>query len=107
MSIGIVIAEFEGQSAKAISMQRIKINTHEGIAYQRSRIIEGKYANFFKVGFNAFEFVMDFGQFYPETEKAELYTRIITGPFYAKNFLETLTAAIKQYETEIGTIRQD
>ena len=88
-------------------MQHLKFNNHEGIADQRSRIIEGRYANFFKVGFNAFEFVMDFGQFYPETEKAELYTRIITGPFYAKNFLETFTAAIKQYESEIGTIRQD
>lgn len=40
--------------------------------------LEGRYANYFKVGHNAFEFVLDFGQFYPGSEKAELCTRIIT-----------------------------
>ena len=40
--------------------------------------IEGRYANYFKVGYNAFEFVLDFGQYYPETEKAELEKELVT-----------------------------
>jgi len=34
---------------------------------QETSKIEGRYANYFKVGHNAFEFVLDFGQYYPET----------------------------------------
>jgi hypothetical protein len=68
--------------------------------------IEGRYANYFKVGYNAFEFVLDFGQYYPETEKAELYTRIITNPCYAKSLYETLRESIHQYEKAFGTIQE-
>lgn len=65
---------------------------------------EGRYANYFKVGHNAFEFVIDFGQYYSEAEKAELYTRIITSPCYAKCLYETLRKSIRQYEKAFGTI---
>lgn len=70
---------------------------------------EGRYANYFKVGHNAFEFVLDFCQFYPgigETEKAELCTRIITSPSYAKNLLDTLRESIEQYEKTYGKIAE-
>lgn len=87
-------------------MQRPNMNNRAGKAYRCGKKIEGKYANFFQVGYNAFEFVMDFGQFYSETEEAELYTRIITSPFYAKNFLETIKESIEQYENEIGIIKE-
>ena len=66
--------------------------------------LEGKYANFFKVGHNAFEFVIEFGQYYPENDQAELYTRIITSPMYAKTLLQILSEAIDKYETAFGTI---
>ena len=69
--------------------------------------LEGRYANYFKVGHNAFEFVIDFGQYYPETDQADLYTRIITSPAYAKAFLETLTKSIKQYEKKYWSISKD
>jgi len=65
---------------------------------KRGGKLEGRYANYFKVGHNALEFVLDFGQFYPGSEKAELCTRIVTNPVYAKAFLETLKESIKQYE---------
>ena len=68
---------------------------------------EGKYANFFKVGHNAVEFVIDFGQFYPGNDQAELYSRIITNPIYAKELLVTLQEAIKQYEQTFGDIRNE
>jgi hypothetical protein len=60
--------------------------------------LEGKYANYFKVGYNAFEFIIDCGQFYSENEEAQLHTRIITSPAYAKALLETLQESIDQYQ---------
>jgi hypothetical protein len=66
--------------------------------------LEGRYANYFKVGHNAFEFVIDFCQFYPESEEAELRTRIITNPNYAKALLKTLRESIEQYEQNFGVI---
>jgi hypothetical protein len=71
---------------------------------QKSDKLEGRYANYFRVGHNAFEFILDFGQCYPETEEAELYTRIITSPVYANTFLKTLKDAIQQYEVRHGII---
>jgi len=75
-------------------MECQKINNHEGRASLERKKIEGKYANYFKVGHNAFEFVIDFGQYYPGTDQAELYTRIITSPAYAKTLIETLRESI-------------
>jgi len=66
--------------------------------------LEGRYANYFKVGHNAFEFVLDAGQFYPEGEEAELCARIITPPIYAKALLKTLRESIEQYEQNFGVI---
>jgi hypothetical protein len=79
-------------------MRNPKFDNHEGKASQAGKKIEGRYANYFKVGHNAFEFVLDFGQYYPETEEAELYTRIITSPVYAKEFFKTLKLSIEEYE---------
>jgi Protein of unknown function (DUF3467) len=66
--------------------------------------IEGRYANFFKVGHNALEFLLDFGQFYAESRVAQFHTRIITNPTYAKAFLGLLRESIAQYEQTYGVI---
>jgi hypothetical protein len=66
---------------------------------------EGRYANYFKVGHNAYEFVLDFGQFYPESQHANFHTRIITPPVYAKALLAILEEAIAQYEQTFGAIQ--
>jgi hypothetical protein len=68
--------------------------------------IEGRYANNFEIGHNAFEFVLDFSQFYGE-KKVEVHTRIITGPIYAKALLKTLEKSIDSYEQEYGAITED
>jgi hypothetical protein len=73
----------------------------------------GKYANYFKVGFNAYEFIIDFCQYYPEndcdseTEKAELCERFITSPAYAKSLMNVLMKSIKEYEDTFGPIEED
>lgn len=69
--------------------------------------IEGKYANYFKVGYNAVEFLFDFGQQYAETEEGDLYTRIVTSPCYAKSLLKVLQESIAQYEKEFGAIKEE
>jgi|WetSurSiteA1Bulk_404760.scaffolds.fasta_scaffold218008_1 hypothetical protein len=69
--------------------------------------LNGRYANFLKVGHNAFEFVFDFGQAQGESEEVSISTRIVTAPGYAKTFMETLMESIAQYESEFGIIRHD
>ncbi len=65
-------------------------------------MLEGKYVNYFKVGHNAFEFVLDFGQSYLESEDPQIHTRIVTSPAYAKAFLDTLRESLAQYEKDIS-----
>lgn len=69
--------------------------------------LEARYVNYFHVGHNAFEFLVDFGQFYPEAGTAQLHTRIVTGPAYAKALAETLAAAIHRYEATFGAIPKE
>lgn len=66
--------------------------------------LEGKYANYFQVGHNAFEFVVDFGQMYSDGRQEQIHTRIVTGPSYAKEFLEVLEQSVEQYEEHFGPI---
>jgi len=77
---------------------------HECENSQEAGALEGRYANYFKVGHNAFEFLLDFGQFYPESEQAQLHTRVITSPIYAKALLETLRESLDRYEQTFGAI---
>ena len=88
-------------------MRHPKSIRYEGKASGVVKKIEGRYANFFRVGHNAFEFVLDFGQYYRETEEAELSIRIVTTPFYAREFLTTLKESIATYERTYGTIKKD
>jgi hypothetical protein len=68
---------------------------------------EGRYANYFKVGHNAFEFVFDFGQVHPEEEKAQLHTRIIASPNCAKALLETLQESLHWFEGSFGPVQNN
>jgi hypothetical protein len=68
------------------------------IGCQEINHLEGRYANYFKVGQNAFEFILDFGQFYSEDQEANLHTRIVMSPYYAKELLNLLQASIGQDE---------
>jgi hypothetical protein len=65
--------------------------------------LEGRYANFFQVGHNAFEFVLEFGQA-NAPDSVRYSTRIITSPAYAKTLLGILRESIDRYEQAFGTI---
>jgi hypothetical protein len=69
--------------------------------------VEGRYANYFKVGHNAFEFLLDFGQFYAETQRAQFHTRIITNPIYARSLLGILRQSLERYEQTFGAIPRE
>ena len=72
--------------------------------------VEGKYANYFKVGHNAFEFVVEFSQLYDfaqlstEFPVEKVHTRIVTSPVYAKELLSVLQESVSEYERVFGTI---
>jgi Protein of unknown function (DUF3467) len=78
---------------------------HDNENSRDTSLLEGRYANYFEVGHNAFEFLLDFGQFYPDRQQARLYTRIITYPIYAKAMLKTLGESLERYEQTFGAIQ--
>lgn len=69
-----------------------------------SKHLKGRYANYFEVGHNAFEFLFDFGESYDEDSKVRFHTRIVTAPTYAIALLETLRGSIDHYEQSFGVI---
>ena len=66
--------------------------------------MEGRYANYFEVGYHAFEFIVDFGQYFAENQEAELYSRIITSQAYARDFRKILAESIKLHEQKFQPI---
>ena len=66
--------------------------------------LQGHYANYFRIGYNAVEFVVDFGQLYSDVETARIHTRIITGPSYAIALLDLLRQSIDQYQQNFRAI---
>lgn len=82
------------------------LNNHTDRADLGEKKLEGRYANYFKVGYNALEFIFDFGQHYSGIEEAELYTRIVTSPCYAKSLFAILRESIEQYEKTFGDIKK-
>jgi hypothetical protein len=65
---------------------------------------EGRYANYFKAGHNAFEVILEFAQFYEGDAQPRVHTRIITSPAYARTFLEVLKESLEGYESVYGPI---
>ena len=63
---------------------------------------EGRYSNFFKIGYTAFEFLLDFGQVYMESGADNVHTRIVTAAPYAKALAELLIQTLKDFETKYG-----
>jgi hypothetical protein len=64
---------------------------------------EAKYANYFQVGHNAYEFLMEYGQSYGEL-LVTIHTRIIIAPSYARELLNVLQEAMGEYEAQFGRL---
>jgi hypothetical protein len=67
--------------------------------------IEGQYANYLRIGSNAVEFVLDFGQQVAGDSSPEIVIRVFTTPTLAKEFLRVLQESVDSYEAVHGPIR--
>ena len=62
----------------------------------------GRYANAFRVGFNAFELIIEFGEQFTDNDDDEhLHTRIVTNPVAARALLTALQQALEQRATAL------
>ncbi|RKT99357.1 DUF3467 domain-containing protein [Burkholderia sp. Nafp2/4-1b] len=62
------------------------------------RPLLASYANYFEVGHNAFEFLIDAGQVEPQSGNVQLMSRIAISPVHAKLLAQLLTRSIAQFE---------
>ena len=71
--------------------------------------LQGQYANYFEVGHNAFEFLLDFGQLYLTGSEAEgrMHTRIIASPAFTQRLVEVLSLALSEYEQTYGRVSRE
>jgi hypothetical protein len=67
---------------------------------------EARYANYFQIGQNASEFILQFGLFYTDETEPLLHTRIITSPTYAKTLIGLLQEAMEKHENQRGPTRE-
>lgn len=70
----------------------------------RPRAPLARYVNYFELGHNPYEFLIDFGQYQPESEDVVFHTRIALGPTHAKLLAGMLGAAIERHEAEHGPV---
>jgi hypothetical protein len=68
----------------------------------RSRREEGRYANFFQIGHNAFEFLIEFGQH--ESGDSAIHTRIYVSPQHAQMLANLMLDTLQQHERIFGKI---
>jgi hypothetical protein len=66
--------------------------------------LEGRYVNYFEIGHNACEFILDFGQLFSEDQEAGIHTRLVTNPAYARELAAVLNGALSQYEQNYGSL---
>lgn len=71
---------------------------------RQNRALLADYANYFEVGHNAFEFLIDFGQIDPQSGDVNINSRIAVGPTHAKLFSRLMEGAVAQFEDEFGAI---
>jgi Protein of unknown function (DUF3467) len=60
---------------------------------------QGRYANFFQIGHNAFEFLIEFGQ-----QDGGIHTRIYVSPQHARILSDLLVEALSHYESAFGSL---
>ena len=76
------------------------------IESEDNEVLNGVYADCFRIGHSAYKFVLDFGQFTPDGGEKCFHTRVITDPDTAKVLVETVGRSVKDYENQFGRIPQ-
>jgi hypothetical protein len=93
----------EGKERSGVPSEALGPGDWNGEAPESTQL-HGHYANYFEVGHNAVEFLIDFGQLYADKPAARFHTRIVTSPTYAVELLRLLQQAIDQYRRNFGAI---
>jgi hypothetical protein len=75
--------------------------------WEEAERAEARYANSFRVGFNAFEVLIDFGQLTAEGGRPLLQSRIITNPRLATELMRTLEESLRHHASEFGPIPEE
>ena len=65
---------------------------------------EGIYSNFCMITHSPSEFILDFGRILPGLPNAKIYSRILSTPQHAKQFLKILQQNIENFEEKHGEI---
>jgi len=61
------------------------------------RVEEGRYTNFFQIGHNAFEFLLEFGQ-----QGGKIHTRLYLSPPHARMLSDLLNDALRKHAKIYG-----
>lgn len=69
--------------------------------------LESRYANYFEIGFNQHEVIIQCGQFYSGDSKALIHTRVVTTPTCATSLLELLRKTLQEHTFEYGNPTRD
>ena len=64
------------------------------------------YANYFQIGYNSAEFLLDFGRHFENSEQ-RIHQRIIMTPLHARILSRLLADSISRYENKFGPIPDD
>lgn len=68
------------------------------------KVGEGVYSNFCMITHSPSEFIIDFGRIVPGLPNAKIYSRILSTPQHAKQFLKILQQNIENFESKHGEI---
>jgi hypothetical protein len=63
--------------------------------------LEARYCNTFRIGYNAYEFILDFGQSHSPGNEL-MHTRIVINPAAARNLSTVLQESLDQHEQRFG-----
>lgn len=69
----------------------------EEINWDEQNAAHALYANYMRVGHNAFEFFLDFGQRFEDTGEEQFHTRIVTSPEHFESFVGTALGSLEGY----------
>ena len=69
--------------------------------------VEARYSNYFEIGFNSHEIVIDCGQYYDGDPEPRILNRIITSPAYAQSLLELLQKTLQEHKFQYESPKKD
>ncbi len=64
--------------------------------------LQARYANVFRVGFNEYEMILDFGQVDPDGKAEAVHTRIVMAVVNGKQLLTLLAEAVANHDRSFG-----